>query len=181
MKLPSLRALTALYHLDQPFARIAKVTGVLLVASVTVGWVALQMDALVTDETAGIDTGALRWATAAGHALVGLGLGLLILRYRWIRRAVTHGKVIQGIVQQIIVRTSRLPAEKHAPWTPRLSHTHFAVVAYEAGGVTRQVRLKLPAGATVSESGEVELLVLPDAPGRALLRNGFQSWARFHC
>ena len=93
------------------------------------------------------------------------GIGLLIYRYRWIRRVVTHGTVIPGIVQQIIVRTSRLPAEQHDPWSPRLSHTHFAVVAYEAGGVARQARLKLPAGAAIREGGEVELLVMADAPG----------------
>lgn len=181
MELPPLRSLTSLYTLDRPFARIANATGTVLVASVTVAWVAHQMKKFVTDESAGISTHALQWASVAGLTLVVLGLALLLRRYHWIHQVVTHGTVIKGIVQQIAVRTTRLPAEKHAPWTPRLSHTHLAVVTYETGGITRQARLKLPAGAAVTEGAEVELLILPRFPGQPLLRTVFQNWARTFC
>ena len=180
MNLPPLRSLTSLYNLDRPFARLAQVTGVLLVASVTVGWVSRQMKAAITDPSAGIDPSALTWAAAVGLALVVLGLVLLLRRHHWIQHVVTHGDAIKGVVQKIDVHTTRLPAEKHAPWTPRLSHTHYAVVAYDCGGVTRQARLKLPAGASITEGAEVDLLVLPRNPGQPLLRNVFQNWARTH-
>lgn len=177
---PSLRSLTSLYNLDRPFARLANVTGVLLVASVTVGWVSRQMKASITDPSAGIDTSALSWAAATGLALAVLGLALLLRRHRWIQQVVTHGDSIKGIVQKIDIHTTRLPAEKHAPWSPRLSHTYYAIVAYDSGGGTRQARLKLPAGAAITEGAEVDLLILPRTPGQPLLRNVFQNWARTH-
>lgn len=120
------------------------------------------------------------WAAVAGLALVVLGLVLLLRRYHWIHQVVTHGDTIKGIVQKIDVSTTRLPAEKHAPWTPRLSHTYFAIVAYDSSGGTRQARLKLPAGAAITEGAEVDLMVLPRTPSAPLLRNVFQNWARTH-
>lgn len=178
MNLPSLRSLTSLYTLDRPFARLANFTGIVLVGSVALGWVSHQMKAFVTNESAGIDTHALQWAAVAGMALVALGLVLLFRRYHWILQVVSHGTTIKGVVQQIVVSTTRLPAEKHAPWTPRLSHTYFAVVAYDCGGVTRQARLKLPSGTTISEGAEVDLMILPRTPSQPLLRTVFQNWAR---
>lgn len=178
MSLPSLRSLTSLYSLDRPFARIANFTGTVLVASVTLGWVSYQMKGIVTNELAGIDTHALQWASVAGVSLVLMGLALLLRRYHWILQVVSCGTVIKGVVQKIDVHTTRLPAEKHAPWTPRLSHMHFAVVAYDCGGITRQARLKLPAGATATEGSEVDLLILPRTPSQPLLRNVFQNWVR---
>jgi len=136
------------------------------------------MKGFVTDESAGIDTHALLWASGAGVVLVVIGLALLLRRYRWILQVLSHGTVIKGVVQKIDLHTTRLPAEKHAPWTPRLSHTYFAVVAYDFGGVTRQARLKLPASTAGTEGSEVDLMVLPRTPGQPLLRNAFQNWAR---
>ena len=178
MALPSLRSLTSLYSLDRPFARIANFTGTVLVASVTLGWVSYQMKGIVTDESAGIDTHALQWASVAGGALVVMGLALLLRRYHWILQVVAHGTVIKGVVQKIDIHTTRLPAEKHAPWTPRLSHMHFAVVSYDCGGITRQTRLKLPAGATATEGSEVDLMILLRTPSQPLLRHAFTNWAR---
>lgn len=174
MSLPALRSLTSLYTLDRSFARIANVTGIVLVGCVTLGWVSHQ----VKGESAGIDTHALQWASVAGVVLVVLGLALMLRRYHWILQVVSHGIVIKGVVQKIDVRTTRLPAEKHAPWTPRLSHTHYAVVAYDCGGITRQARLKLPAGASITEGSEVDLMILPRTPSQPLLRNVFQNWTR---
>ncbi|MBL9146505.1 MAG: hypothetical protein JNM99_22685 [Verrucomicrobiaceae bacterium] len=178
MSLPSLRSLTSLYTLDRPFARIANVTGIVLVVSVTLGWVSHQMKGFVTDESAGIDTHALTWASGAGVVLMVLGLVLMLRRYHWIHQVVSHGTVIKGVLQKIDVHTTRLPAEKHAPWTPRLSHTYYAVVSYDCGGVTRQARLKLPAGATMTEGAEIDLMILPRTPSQPLLRAVFQNWAR---
>jgi len=181
MNLPSLRSFTSLCTLDRTFAHLAKVTGVLLVVSVTFAWMSLQTKAIVTDESAGIDTLALTWAAVIALALVGLGLFLLLRRYHWIHHVVAHGTPIKGVVQKIDVSTSRLPAEKHAPWTPRLSHTYFAVVTYDCGGVARKARLKLPSlpsNTTIIEGAEIDLLLLPSHPKSPLLRNIFQNWSR---
>ena len=113
-------------------------------------------------------------------ALVVLGLALLLRRYHWILQVVSHGIATKGVVQKIDVSTTRLPAEKHAPWTPRLSHIYFAVVAYDCGGVTRQARLKLPSGTAITEGAEIDLMILPSASTKPLLRNIFQNWARTH-
>lgn len=119
----------------------------------------------------------------AGLGLVVLGMALLLRRYHWIHQVGPHGETIKGVVQKIAVSTNRLPAEKHAPWTPRLSHTCFAVVAYDCGGVTRQARLKLPSlpsSTTITVGAEIDLLIVPGAPTQPLLRNIFQNWARAH-
>lgn len=181
MKLPSLRSLTTLYKLDRPFARLANFAGIMLMGSITLGWAHFQMKSFITVESAGIDTHAIQWAAVAGITLVPLSFALLLRRHHWLFKVVTEGTIIKGQVQRIEVHTTRLPAEKHAPWTPRLSHTYSVIVAYECGGVTRQTRLKLPSlpgGDSLPEGAAVDLLVLPSTPGSPLLRQAFENWAR---
>lgn len=183
MKLPSVRSLMTLYNLDRPFARVANFTGVVLVCTVTLGWVSSRTRAFVGGGSPGIDTRVLQWAPAAGAAVLVLGLVLLLRRFNWIHQVVSRGITIKGVVEEIKVRTTRLPAEKHAPWTPRLLHTRYAVVAYDCRGARKRARLKLPSLAratAITEGAEVELMVLESAPGKPLLREVFQNWARMH-
>ena len=183
MNLASLRSLTALYRLDRPFARLANIAGIAFVFSITLAWASLQMGMWATSESAGIDKHALTAALVAGFVLVLLALALLLRRHHWILQVVSKGITIKGVIQKIDISTTRLPAEEHAPWSPRLIHTHYAVVAYESDGVTKKARLKLPTlprDTAITPGAEVELLVLPRSPGSPLLRHIFQNWARTH-
>ena len=153
----------------------------MLIGSITLGWAHFQMKPFITVESAGIDTHAIQWAAVAGITLVLLSFALLLRRHHWLLKVVAEGTGIKGRVQRIDTHTTRLPAEKHAPWTPRLSHTYSIIVAYECGGVTRQTRLNLPSlpgGDSFTEGAEVDLLVLPSTPGSPLLRHAFLNWAR---
>lgn len=180
MKLPSIRSLTTLYKLDRSFARLANVAGILLVASVTLGWAFFQMRSFVTVESAGIDTHGILSGAVGGLSLVLLSLALMLCRHHWLLKVVTEGTGIRGKVQRIDTHTTRLPAEKHTPWTPRISHTYSIIVAYECGGTIRQARLNLPSlpGGPFTEGSEVDLLIHESAPGKPLLRHAFLNWAR---
>ncbi len=179
MKLPSIRSITTLYNLDRPFARITHFTGIVLVFTVSLWWFSRQMKTMVIAEEPGIDTQVLTWASAVGFGTVMLGLFLLLRRYHWINKVVSHGITIKGLIKKIDVRTTRLPPEKHAPWTPRLLHSYHAVVVYDCCGVSRQTRLKLPSlsdGTMITEGAEVDLIVLESASSKPLLRTIFQNW-----
>lgn len=180
MKPPSIRSVTTLYGLDRPFARISNFIGIVLVITVTLGWFSSQIKAVVGAENPGIETQVLTWVPAAGLGTIVLALCLLLRRYNWINNILSHGVTIKGVIKKIDVKTSRLPAEKHAPWTPRLLHSYDAVIDYDCGGVGRRVRLKLPSlsvGTTIAEGAEVDLIVLETAPSKPLLRTIFQNWA----
>ncbi len=114
------------------------------------------------------------WVAAAGLALTAVAWGVLARRYILVRKILSQGTPIKGTA----VVVDRYDTNSHsdsdtAPMQFTPTYVYYVTLRYVVEGVERKVRLRLPYSPGtygIKEEGEVELLVLAEAPRKPLIR-----------
>ncbi len=114
------------------------------------------------------------WVAAAGLALTAVAWGVLARRYVLVRKILSQGTPIKGTA----VVVDRYDMNSHsdsdtAPMQFTPTYVYYVTLRYVVEGVERKVRLRLPYSPGtygIKEEGEVELLVLAEAPRKPLIR-----------
>jgi hypothetical protein len=111
---------------------------------------------------------------AGGLALTAVAWGVLARRYVLVRKILSQGTPIKG--KAVVV--DRYDTNSHsdsdtAPMQFTPTYVYYVTLRYVVEGVERKVRLRLPYSPGtygIKEEGEVELLVLAEAPRKPLIR-----------
>jgi len=173
-----LPSLSTLYWNDRAFGRWAKTIGFSLVVAAGMWWATRPVPgALVTENTA-FDAEVGKAVPPIALAVAGVALVLLILRYLTVKKTLTRGIAIQGLVEHIDIYsreqdTDRTPGQKRS-----YVRTYWATLVYTFGGKERRVKLKLPnSGFTfgLSKGRETDLMVLESSPDKPLILSIYQN------
>lgn len=164
----------SLYWLDFTISRATHVAVLSLVSGFGMRWASQpQPNAVIQQppEMAYLQ----QWAVPAGLLIAGLALIVLVRRYRWIGKTLSHGTAIQGIVRNVDIyeREAERTSTTTAFDVPKV-RTYYAEIGYTWQGVEHRVRPKLPFSPStyqLAKGREVDLMVLEDTPKRPLIRN----------
>lgn len=107
-----------------------------------------------------------------GLFLSAVALIVLAWRYLRVRKILTHGVTIKGIVEELDVYSIRTDStQTSGPATYR--RVYYANIRYAWHGIDREVCIKLPNSASVYsifKGHPVDLVVLDTAPSKPLIR-----------
>ena len=115
------------------------------------------------------------WGSTVALAVAGLAFLILVRRYLWVKKVLSKGTLIKGIVRSVECRKRDANADRRgeALVRPRIVRNDYATIRYAAGGGEWEVNVGLPGSNTffnVIAGHEVDLLVLDSAPTRPLVR-----------
>src|SRR5262249_54292925 len=118
-----------------------------------------------------------RWAPVGGGALSALGAAVFAYRYLRVKKILTEGITVKGLVADLKVVTST-ESNSTSTSTSTLKrakrYAYFATLRYAVHGVEQEVCLRLPnSGFTYGlvKGQETDLMVLEWAPKRPLIRS----------
>lgn len=117
------------------------------------------------------DAQVIPWGTAIGVALSTISALVLVWRYLWVKKVLTSGITVKGIVENIESAAFRTNEGSKTKATYR--HVYWATLRYAVHGVEQQVCQKLPnSGYTYGlvKGREVDLIVLETSPRKPLIR-----------
>jgi hypothetical protein len=169
----SFPSLLTLYWNDLGIRRWANTFGFSLIVAAGVRWATQPVpNALVTENTA-FDAELGKWVPLTAIVVALLGLVLLIRRYLLVKKTLSQGTTIKGLVEDIEIYsreqdTDRTPGQKRS-----YVRTYWATLVYTFGGKERRVRVKLPnSGFTfgLAKGSETDLVVLESRPDKPLIR-----------
>jgi hypothetical protein len=113
------------------------------------------------------------YVIVGGLVFAALALLVLIWRYLLVRKILSQGSSIKGMVEEIDVRSREIENSTSTPLKRSYTYTYYAIVRYTLNGVERKVRIKLPnSGFTyaIAKGKETDLLVLESKPKKPLIR-----------
>lgn len=169
---PSVPGLVSLYWHDLIIRRAADVAGFGVLVAVGMYWVSQPVSAPPPPIDNSFDVALAKLASLGG--IVMSGLALLILFWRWmrVRRILTEGTVIKGLVEDIdVVVTTWTNRDSHS-LTRRTRSSYYAILRYTAQGEERKVRLKMPNSGFVyglAKGQETDLMVHDSMPDKPLI------------
>ena len=170
-RLPSL---TLLFWDDRIFGHAARTAGFALLAGFGIHWASQpQPNAVVKVENSPMEVLVMQWAIPCGIAIAAIALLVMLRRYLWIKKVITEGASIKGMVEEMDVYSREAERSEHAPAFQRhIIRTYYATIRYTFHSVEKKVRVKLPNTPStyqVFKDKEVELLVHDSAPTKPLI------------
>ncbi len=169
---PSLPGLVRLYRHDLIIERAAKVAGFGVLVAVGMYWVSQPVSSPPPPIDNSFDVAMAKLASLGG--IVMSGLALLILLWRWmrVRKILTEGTVIKGLVEDIdVVVTAWTSSDSHT-LKHKARRSYYAILRYTAQGEERKVRLKMPNSGFVyglAKGQETDLMVHDSMPEKPLI------------
>lgn len=116
-----------------------------------------------------------QWAPVVGAVLAGIGLLVVAWRYLFIRRILTRGITVKGLVVDLEVVSTTVGNSSNSPAMRRPKrHAYFATIRYAVHGIECEVCLRMPNSGFVFglvKGRETDLLVLDWKPGQPLIRS----------
>jgi hypothetical protein len=169
---PFFPGLVLLYRHDLIIRRTANVAGFGVLVAVGMYWVSQPVSSLPTPIDNSFDVAMMKVASLGG--IVMSGLALLILLWRWmrLRRILTEGIVIKGLVEDIDVVATRWRNSNSHSLKQQSRHSYFAILRYTAQGEERKVRLKMPSSGFVyglAKGQETDLMIHDSMPDKPLI------------
>jgi hypothetical protein len=173
---PPLPGLKKLYWNDHVIRRSfnALVFGILI--SVGIQWASQPMPNAPADvpENVSSQLALTPYITLGGGVLSVIGLCFLIRRYLLVKKILTHGETVKGLVESLDVHLHENDSNTTSPSTRTYRRFYHATIRYPWRGEEKKVRLRLPgSGFTYGlvKGRETDLLVLNSAPKKPLIRS----------
>lgn len=168
----SVPGLSKLYWCDLTFRRAVTACGFGLLVAAGIWWLApVSSPDPSVDLSFEIAMG--KWVPPVGLMLSAVGMLVLAWRRRLVKKILTEGTIIKGVVEKLESHATRTNDDDHAGVKPIYRHSWWATVRYMAGGREWRVTLRLPGSGFsygLAKDGETELSVLDSKPGKPLIR-----------
>ncbi len=167
---PSVPGLVSLYRHDLIIRQAANVAGFGVVVAVGMYWVSLPVSSPPPPIDNSFDVALAKLGSQVGIVMFGLALLMLLWRWLRVRRILTEGTVVKGLVEDIdVVVTTSTSSDGHS-LNRQTRRSYYAILHYTAQGEERKVRLKMPSAGFVyglAKGQETDLMVhdsMPDQP-----------------
>ncbi len=106
-------------------------------------------------------------------ALAAIGLLVFLRRFLFVRSVLASGVLVKGRVEKLETTETRTNSRSATADRPIYRRTYFATISYLVNNAPYTVCIRLPNSPSVYqvfEGRETELIVLPSAPGKPLLK-----------
>lgn len=114
------------------------------------------------------------WISAGGVALAAIAGAVLILRYRLVRKILSRGVAVKGIVEVSDRHDTNMHSNSSTDTMQTApTYVYYVTIRYAMHGRERKVRLRLPFSPGtygIKQDGEIDLLALDEAPDKPLIR-----------
>jgi hypothetical protein len=162
-----------LYWMDFAIRRLVSATGMGVMIAAGFWWASRPMPNAVPLPEPGFEAWFAPWMIAFGIVLAVVSGLLLLARYQRVRKILTEGSVVTGTAVEVDVFDTNQNSDST---TNRFSRTYayYVTIRFECQGREREVRFKLlhsPSTYGIRKDGDVELLVLDQAPAKPLIRS----------
>ena len=165
-------SLPKLYWRDFTIRRGATALGMGLMIAIGIWWMAPTSSPHPSvDLSFEIEMG--RRVPPVALGLAAIGAMVILWRYLLVRKILTEGATIKGVLEKLDRHATRTNNDEHATVKANYRYSYWATVRYTAGGREHRVTLKLPnSGSTygLTQGGEVDLSVLESKPAWPLIR-----------
>ena len=141
-----------------------------VVVAVGMYWVSQPVSSPPPPIDNSFDVAIAKVGAIGGIVMSGVGLLILLRRWRWVRKIFKEGTVIRGLVENIdVVVTTSSSSDSHT-FKHKTRRSYYAILRYTAQGEERTVRVKLPSSGFVyglAKGQETDLMVhhlIPEKP-----------------
>lgn len=173
-----------IYWNDSVFGRAARITAFSLIAGFGIHWASQpQPNAVVKVENSPLELFVMQWAIPLGLAFAAVALFIATNRYLWIKKVITQGSTVKGIVEKFDEYTREAP---HSDTTPAFQRpkirTYYVTIRYSFRGEERKLYQKLPNSPgtfQISKEKEVDLLIHDSSPQSPLISAVYRDPSRF--
>ena len=171
---PPIPGLRSLYWQDRTIQRAAKVLIAGVVGAAGIVWATQPSKSPPPGVDLSFERAANRWAPVAGVVVSTLGAAVLVRRYLWVKKILSQGITIKGLVADLEVFSSTPSGNSNSSRKRTPRRAYYATLRYAVHGVEQEVCLRLPnSGFTYGlvKGQETDLVVLDYAPKKPLIRS----------
>lgn len=169
----SVPGIVALYSRDLTIQWAANMAGFGLVIAAGMYWVSLPVSPDPPPVDNSFDVALAQCASIGGLILAGIGLLLVLRRWRRVSRILAEGIIIKGLVEDLEVVSTTWTDKDSVTRAKHTRRSYYAVIRYNALEEERTVRVKLPnSGFTFGlvKGQETELVLNEWLPNEPLIK-----------
>lgn len=171
---PAVPGLKLLFLDDFIFGRAVRIGVFALLAGFGIHWASQpQPNAVVKVEHSPLEVVVMQWSIPAGLVIAAIAVLIAVRRRLWIKKVITEGVVITGMVEAVDVSSRTASHSENTPAFQRpVIRTYWASITYSFLGKQRKFRRRLPNSPgtySLVKGREVELLIHESAPGSPLI------------
>ncbi len=167
-------SLIKLYHNDLVIRRGLSMLGFGIVVAAGMYWVSRPIPGPKPPIDNSFDVALAKVGSIAGIVLAGVGLLIILTRFRRVRQILSEGVAVQGMVDDLEVITTTTKDKDSAIGTRHTRRSYYVTLTYEAIGQHWTVRQKLPNSGFVFglvKGQPTDLIVHEWLPEKPLIRS----------
>ncbi|TLD68324.1 hypothetical protein FEM03_23260 [Phragmitibacter flavus] len=125
-------------------------------------------------ENVAFDMSLVPYITMGGFVLSALALLFLVRRYLLVKKILTHGETVKGMVESLDVHLRENESDTDTPSTTTYSRSYYVRLSYSWRGADQKIKLKIPNSGFVFglvKGRETDLMILESKPKKPLIKS----------